>query len=108
MLGRIPYTALPLPLPGLSGNKLNSATFAKREFAVQPRQAPGADRVKSPSPHHRFVIAWYSPDGVIQTGLRMEPPEKKTPLPAYGAQRATFSSPVSEEELRNCGDFRRF
>ena len=29
----------------LQGNNLNSAAFAKRDFAVQPRQAPGADQV---------------------------------------------------------------
>ena len=33
-------------------------------------------QVKSLSPHHRFVIALSSPDRVIETGLRMCPPEK--------------------------------
>jgi hypothetical protein len=55
---------------------LNSATFAKRDFAVQHRQAPGADKVKLLSLYHRFVIALHSPDGVVETGLRVCPPEK--------------------------------
>src|SRR5450759_1722650 len=40
----------------LHGNNLNWATLAKRDFAVQHRQAPGADKVKLLSLYHRFVI----------------------------------------------------
>ena len=38
----------------------------------------------------------------------MGPPEKKAPYPACGAQRDTFSGPVSGRESQNCGDFSQF
>jgi hypothetical protein len=80
--GRCPETGFypiirQFPNRRLQGNNLNSATFAKRDFAVQHRQAPGADKVKLLSLYHRFVIASHSPDGVVETGLRVCPPEKK-------------------------------
>jgi hypothetical protein len=56
--------------------------------------ASSADKVKSLSPHHRFVIALHSPDGVVETGLRICPPEKNAPKLACGVQRDTFSGPV--------------
>jgi hypothetical protein len=33
-------------------------------------------RTQTLSPHHRFVIALHSPDGIAETGLRVRPPEK--------------------------------
>jgi hypothetical protein len=56
---------------------VNSATFTKRDFSVQHRQAPGADKVKLLSLYHRFVIALHSRDGVFETGLLGCLPEKK-------------------------------
>src|SRR5438105_14951872 len=35
-----------------------------------------ADKVKSLSPHHRFVIALHSPDAVVETGLSLCPAQK--------------------------------
>ena len=60
------------------------------------------------SPHHRFVIALHSPGGVVETGLLMCPSEKKAPNIASGVQRDTFSSPVFQQNVRNCGHFARF
>jgi hypothetical protein len=60
------------------------------------------------SPHHRFMIALHSPGGVVETGLLMCPSEKKAPDIASGVQRDTFSSPVFQQNLRNCGHFSRF
>jgi len=63
------------------------------------RWFPGISRsypppVKSLSPNHRFVIALHSPDGVLETGLRVCPPEKKAVKLGYAVQRDTFSGPV--------------
>ena len=78
----------------LQGNNLNSATFAKRDFAVEPRQAPGADKVKLLSLYHRFVITLHSPDGVFETGLLGCPPEKKAAKLAGSNEQDSFSGPV--------------
>ena len=55
---------------------------------------PNAYEVKALSPHHRFVIALHSPEEVVETGLRVCPPEKKATRLAYGVRRDTFSSAV--------------
>ena len=44
------------------------------------------DRVKWLSPNHRFVIALHSPDGLVETGQLMGPPEKKVPSLACWGQ----------------------
>jgi hypothetical protein len=51
-----------------------------------------ADEVKSLSPHHRFLVALHSPNGVLETGLRVCPSEKKVAKLAYNLQQDTFSS----------------
>ena len=38
-----------------------------------------ADKVKSLSRNDRFVIALHSPDGVVENGLHVSPPEKRAP-----------------------------
>jgi hypothetical protein len=65
--------------------------FAVRQFHCH---ASIADKVKSLSPHHRFVITWHSPDGLIETGLRVCPSEKKARKLACGVESDTFSGPV--------------
>jgi hypothetical protein len=70
--------------------------------------ASSADKVKSLSPHHRFVIALRSPSEVAETGLRVGPSERKARKLACGIESDTFSGPVCEQQLRNCGDFLRF
>jgi hypothetical protein len=52
--------------------------LANRSFG----RVPADDKVKSLSPNHRFVIALRSPGGVVDTGLRTRPSEKKTPRTA--------------------------
>ena len=52
------------------------------------------DKVKSLSPNHRFVIASHSPDGVVETGLLLCPPEKKVRKLVREVQWDTFSGPV--------------
>jgi hypothetical protein len=48
------------------------------DFAVQRSRpdASSAHKVKALSLSHRLVIALYSPDGIVKTGLPMCPPEK--------------------------------
>jgi hypothetical protein len=55
---------------------------------------PNASEVKALSPHHRFLIALHSPDGVAETGLRVCPPEKNARKLARGVRRHTFSGAV--------------
>jgi hypothetical protein len=50
----------------------------------------------------------HSPSGVIETGLLMCPSEKKADNIASGVQRGTFSSPVFQQNVPNCGHFSRF
>jgi len=52
---------------------------------------PKANEVKALSPADRFVIAWHSPEEVVETGLRVCLPEKKATRLAYGFRRDTFS-----------------
>jgi hypothetical protein len=72
-------------------------------------------KVKSLSPNHRFVIALHSPDGVVETGLRLCPPEKKG-LKAGEEATARFSparfegnnreiAPIFHKFLSNLGGF---
>jgi hypothetical protein len=42
----------------------------------------------------QIVIAWHSPDGVIETGLLGCPPEKKAATLADSNEQDTFSGPV--------------
>jgi hypothetical protein len=58
------------------------------------RMCPKGGQKSSPlSPHHRFVIALHSPDGVFETGLLICPPEKKAMKLAFVFEQGTFSSP---------------
>src|SRR5450759_4814804 len=85
----------------LHGNNLNWATLAKRDFAVQHRQAPGADKVKLLSLYHRFVIALHSPDGVFETGLLGDALRRKW-LQSLPAALSRTLSPVRVES-KSCG-----
>src|SRR3981081_4476906 len=38
---------------------------------------PGRQKSRPLAPHHRFLIAMHSPNGVVKTGLRVCPPEKE-------------------------------
>ena len=48
-------------------------------FVEGKLEAPGVDRVKSFSLRHRFMIAWHSRGGVVETGLCVCASEKKAP-----------------------------
>ena len=48
-------------------------------------------KVKSHSPIDRFAIALHSPEGILQTGPRVCPPEKKAAQPALSVPQSTFS-----------------
>jgi hypothetical protein len=63
------------------------------ELCVEPQLFSRADEVKSLSPHHRFLVALHSPNGVLETGLRVCPSEKKVAKLAYNLQGDTFSRP---------------
>jgi len=45
----------------------------------------------SHSPNDRFVISLHSPDGNLQTGLAVSPPEKKAAETGFSVQQDTFS-----------------
>src|ERR1700674_3197797 len=54
------------------------------------------------SPHHRFVIALHSLDGVCKTALPTGPSEKRCPKLTWEGKWDTFSSPVCGQDARNC------
>jgi hypothetical protein len=66
---------------------------------------PNPEEVKALSPRHRLTIALHSPEGIAETGLHMCPPEKSVGKLDLGFERDTFSCAVSNQNLRNCGDF---
>jgi hypothetical protein len=49
---------------------------------VSDRISEGGQKSRPLSPHHRFVIAMHSPDGVLESGLLGCLPEKKVRKPA--------------------------
>ena len=65
-------------------------------------------KVKPLSPHHRFVIAVHSPEGVFETGLLGCPSEKKAAKLPDSVNRDIFSNPVSKLESRNSAHFPQF
>jgi len=58
------------------------------------RVFPKCLQVKALSPHHRFVIALHSLDGVAETGLCVCRPEKNARKPGRRVRWRTFSSAV--------------
>lgn len=95
--------------------RFSAVSEEMRLLSLQPRLNGGGgdvssdySEVKALSSDHRFVIAWHSPRGIIETGLPTRPLEKMAEGFAYGVQRDTFSGPVSEQESQNCGVFERF
>ena len=47
--------------------EVGSGKFAE----IDTDECLNADKVKTASPHHRFLIAIHSPSGVVETGLLM-------------------------------------
>jgi hypothetical protein len=72
----------------LSANRKLSRKRASRKF---PQKALA--KVKSLSLHHRFVIALHSPHGVVESGLPVSPPGKKTGKLSSTLLGHTFSGP---------------
>src|ERR1035441_4152887 len=69
---------------------------------VSDRISEGGQKSRPLSPHHRFVIAMHSPDGVLESGLLGCLPEKKVRKPAcrigqtlLAARAQTFTSLTS-------------
>ncbi len=50
---------------------------ASGNLQVDADERLAADKSQAAFPHHRFVIAMHSSAGVVETGLRVCPPEKK-------------------------------
>jgi hypothetical protein len=79
----------------LAGNVFERFGANAREIA---KTAPSAILVSLLSPAimlgRQIVIAWHSPDGVIETGLLGCPPEKKAATLADSNEQDTFSGPV--------------
>ena len=63
-------------------------------------------KVKAASPHHQFVIALHSPDGIDETGLLGCHPERMPVKIACNIVQRTFSSPVWKQELKELRRFR--
>src|SRR5450755_4742224 len=77
-------------------------------FVVSDRISEGGQKSRPLSPHHRFVIAMHSPDGVLESGLLGCLPEKKVRKPACRIGQDTFSGPLCVKDSRNYGQFERF
>ena len=75
---------------------------------LRKKTLPNDHEVKALSPHHRFVIALHSPDRFDETGPGVCRPEKNGRRADCGVRRATFSSAVWRQDLRNCGNFSQF
>jgi hypothetical protein len=58
------------------------------------------------SPHHRFVIAMHSPDGIVETELLRCLPEKMAAKLACGIEQDTLSGPVASVKLAELRRFR--
>ena len=63
-------------------------------------------KVKAASPHHQFVIALHSPDGIDETGLLGCHPERMPVKRACNIVQRTFSGPVWKQELKELRRFR--
>jgi hypothetical protein len=72
----------------------NSAALVRSLIRGMEWNTSRGCRVKSLTPHHRFVIALHSPDGVSETGPLVGRLEKKARKLAYGVEWNTFSGPV--------------
>jgi len=70
-------------------------------FVVSDRISEGGQKSRPLSPHHRFVIAMHSPDGVLESGLLGCLPEKKVRKPACRIGQDTFSGPLCVKDSRN-------
>jgi hypothetical protein len=81
---------------------------AKREFPFNPVKLHALTKSNPLSPHHRFVIAWHSPGGAVETGLRGCPSEKKARTLACRVESDTFSGPVWNRNSQNYADFEQF
>jgi hypothetical protein len=60
-------------------------------------------QVNSPSPHHRFVIALPSPDKVIETGLRICPPEKGPQINPFDPEQSVLSGALCGRNIPKYG-----
>jgi hypothetical protein len=65
----------------------------------------GRQKSRSLSPHHRFLIAMYSPAGAVETGLLICIPEKTPQGPPLALARRTFSGPVRGRYYAELGRF---
>jgi hypothetical protein len=90
------------------GGRIGVTTNVQTVYLWQSRRIAKFHKVNRLSPHHRFVIALRSPDGVFETGLPTGPSEKRGTKLACRVKLDSFSSPVCEQNLQNCGDFSRF
>jgi len=69
---------------------------------------PDDQEVKALSPHYRLMIALHSPEGIVETGLLVCPPERRVGKLARGDSTGHFSGAVSNQNVRICADFSQF
>lgn len=98
------HSGVTIPITG------KEARWSWHSLPCNSNEFPVAKQKKSTrhSPHHRFVIALRFAVGVVETGLPLGPSEKRATKLACGAKWDTFSIPVCEQNLQNCGYFPRF
>jgi hypothetical protein len=107
------WNFLILTLPVLFGG-MRAASPAIRlrvrmaSTATGPPGGPCGNKVKPPSPPHRFVIVLHSPDRVPESGLRVCRPEKKATNARRVSPADSFLQPVWWRQLGSCGDFALF
>jgi hypothetical protein len=73
-----------------------------------PPGGPCGNKVKPPSPRHRFVIVLHSPDRVPESGLRVCRPEKKAAKARRVSPADSFLQSGLVATIGNCGDFALF
>jgi len=91
---------------------LGRATFESNSIRfdrqVQATFHPCRYKVKSVSLNHRFMIAWRSPDGVVQSALLLCPSERKVTNLRLVLRRSLSPVRFERNGLQNCGHFSQF
>jgi hypothetical protein len=68
---------------------------------------PDADKVNSLWPNPQLLIALHSPNALLETGLRMCPPEKSQESTAIDAEQSVLCSPFCRGRIAKYGHVSR-
>jgi hypothetical protein len=72
-------------------------------MASAERGLQRADKSQLTMPKSRFLIALHSPNALLETGLRICPPEKRRNEVPFAAEQSVLSSHVVEQRSRTMG-----